>query len=124
MKCFITLLFACTSYMANAQAIPPGNAGTTTLKSAGPIAQHRSQRARYFAVKPIAFRPEAAQFYDAAPTIEMNRFASYVLLYEKSALAPMSDGRMDFRNYERRQRAGVAAKGFLAAGTAILQMNH
>jgi hypothetical protein len=126
MKCFITLLLlACTSYLANAQAPLPADVRTITLKATGPVSQHRqfrSQSARHFTVKSPAIRPEAAQFYDAAPTIEMNRFAGYVLLYERTAGATMAEGRMAFRHYEMRKRAGGAGKIFSAAVTAVLRM--
>ncbi len=132
MKCFITLVFACTTYLANAQSIVPPDNGMTTFKSIEPVSHFRifrRQKARtisgnYSRVVYRAFAPADGPTFDAVQHIEMNRFAGYILHYERTVGATMVDGRKEFRNYAVGRHARFSNKAFSATVNAVLQVNH
>ncbi len=132
MKCFITLVLACTTYLANAQSMVPPGDGMKTFKSAEPVShsrifrrqEARSSSVNYSRVVYRAFAPADVPMFDAIQPIEMNRFAGYLLHYEKTVGAAMADGRKELSNYAVGRNTPFSKKAFSATVNAMLQVNQ
>ncbi len=131
MKCFIALLFACTTSLAYAQAIVPAGHGPASVKLVEQVSQNqmrRLQRFTSFTSKHTQknygeVTPDNAHVFESIPAIEMNRLAGYALLYEKTGSEKMEEGRKQYHYYQRCWTARVAKERFIRAINMILQVN-